>query len=167
MSRMRFACRNRFFFVIVHLEVPFRALHCHHILSAGIGGDHEAFAIAFDMKRQQARRMSSSVDRRYARTRPVSGLNECRTVGERHADIHEKLTIELTRLSHVLAALPEIEFGGTEYIACVRKHRLSAFNQAANMVGMSMREDNDVNVLRPVSRGWRAAPQFVQAGVAC
>src|SRR5262249_25797800 len=51
------ACQP-FFFVIVHFEMPFWSLHGHHILRAGVGGNHETLSPALYMERQQTRRMA-------------------------------------------------------------------------------------------------------------
>src|SRR5262249_54914401 len=66
--------------------------------------------------------------------------------------IFTQFTIKLARLSHVLAALPEIELGSPKYITRIRKNWLIAFNQAPNVVGVSMCDDNNVDVLWHVSR---------------
>ena len=51
----------------------------------------------------------------------------------------------------MLAAFPEIKLGCTEYIAGVRKYRLSTFNQTADVVWVAVRNDNNVDILRLVS----------------
>src|SRR5215813_8122352 len=50
-----------FFLVIVHFEMPFRSLHGHHILRAGVGGNHETLSPALYMERQQTRRMACGI----------------------------------------------------------------------------------------------------------
>src|SRR5262245_55206412 len=52
---------HRFFFVIVHFEMPFRSLHGHHILRAGVGCNHETLSPALYMERQQTKRMACGI----------------------------------------------------------------------------------------------------------
>src|SRR5512136_3430983 len=82
------ARRDRFVFIVIHLEVPFRALHGHYILSAGISSDHETLAVTLDMECQQTGRMPGSVDRGDARHDLIAWLDECRTIGQWHADFY-------------------------------------------------------------------------------
>src|SRR5262249_44160273 len=143
---------HRFFFVIVHFEMPFWSLHGHHILRAGVGGNHETLSPALYMERQQTRRMACGIYGGKCRHDLAPPVFEGLTVSQWHADFHKQFTIKLARLSHVLAALPEIELGGPKYITRIRKNWLIAFNQAPNVVGVSMCDDNNVDVLWHVSR---------------
>ena len=95
--------------------------------------------------------MPKSIDRGDAWHHDVARLDHGGAVGERHNDLHIKLAVELARLAHVLALVPEIELGGAEYVAGVREHRLSALGQAADMIGMTVRDDHDVDILRLVA----------------
>src|SRR5215470_12934230 len=70
------SCCDRLVLVVIHLEIPLGALHCHYVLSARVGSDHDTFAVALDMKCQQAWRMSGSVDRSDARHDFVARLDE-------------------------------------------------------------------------------------------
>jgi hypothetical protein len=131
--------------------MPFRTLDCHYKLRARVRGNHHAFSRAFDVKRQQAGRMACRINSGYAWDDLIAGLNELRTIGQRHANLYEELPIKLAGLSYVFAALPEIKLGSTEHIGGVGKNRLPPFHQTTNVVGMAMRNNNDVDVLRPVS----------------
>ena len=80
------------------------------------------------------------------------------------ASFGKQLQIEFARLAHVLAALPEIELGGAEDIARIGKDRLAAVHQAADMIGMAVRDHDNVDVGRLVA-GLRQAfdqPAFRQ-----
>ena len=74
-----------------------------------------------------------------------------RSIGERQRQLGKQLQIEFASLADVLAALPEIELRGAEDIARLGENRLAAIHQAADMVGMAMRDDNDVDVGRLVA----------------
>src|SRR5262249_30244767 len=147
------AGRDGLFFVVVHLEVPFRTLDCHYKLRARVRRNHHAFSCAFDMKCQQAGRMACRINSGNAWDNLIAGLDELRTIGQRHANLYEELSIKLAGLSYVFAGLPEIELGCTEHIGGVGKNRLPLFHQTTNVVGMPMRKDDDVDVLRLVSSG--------------
>src|SRR6478609_9727041 len=95
--------------------------------------------------------MSGSVDGSDARRDLIARLHERRTVGQRHTNCHEQFAVELARFADILAALPEIELGRPDYIAYIGKHGLSAFVQPADVVRMAMRDDNNVDVFRPVA----------------
>jgi len=80
-----FASGDSLVLVVVHFEMPFRALNGHHVLRACIGGDHDPFAIAFNMEGKQSGRVAGSVDRRNAGNDFVAGLMKVdRSANGRH-----------------------------------------------------------------------------------
>src|SRR4029077_5546422 len=95
--------------------------------------------------------MSGSVDGSDALRDLIARLHERRTVGQRHANCHEQFAVELACFADIFAALPEIELGRAEYIARIGKDGLAAFDQPADVVRMSMRDDNHVDVFRTVA----------------
>ena len=95
--------------------------------------------------------MTRRVDRGDARHHLVARLDHGGAVGERHNDLDVELAVELARLAHVLALVPEIELGGAEHIARVGKHQLAGLGQPADVIGMAVRDDDDVDVLRLVA----------------
>src|SRR4249919_425567 len=68
--------RHGLVLVVIHLEMPFGTLHCHDVLRAGVGGDHETLAAALDMKREQPGRMTGGVDGGDARHDLVARFDE-------------------------------------------------------------------------------------------
>src|SRR5690349_7397867 len=95
--------------------------------------------------------MPRGVNRRYAACDLIARLYECRAIRQWHAYFHEQFAIEFSGLAHVLAAFPEIEFRRTEYITRIGKNRLAAFGESADMVGVPVRGDNDVDIGRFVA----------------
>src|SRR5689334_1682384 len=123
------ARRRRLLLVVVDVELPVRPLERHDVVAAGVGPDQQPLALALDVVGHHAGRMAGHVDRADAARDLVARLDEAGTVGERHRDLDEQLAIELARLAHVLAALPEIELGRAEHVARIGKHRLAALGQ--------------------------------------
>ena len=80
---------HRFFFVVVHLEMPFWTLHRHYVLRARVSGNYDALSLAFDMKRQQTRRMARGIDRGNAGDNLVARLDKLRAVRQRNADLYK------------------------------------------------------------------------------
>ncbi len=80
----------------------------------------------------------------------IPRLDEGRAIGEWRRELHEKLSIELPRLPH-LATQPEIEFRRSEYIARLGKHRRAGFHQPADMIGMTVGDDDDIDIFRPIA----------------
>src|ERR1700676_2727072 len=71
-------------------------------------------------------------------------------VSERYCDFHEQLAIEFSRLAHV-AVLPEIELYSAEHVPRIRKYRFAAFHQSADMIGMAVRDNHHVDILRLIA----------------
>ena len=95
--------------------------------------------------------MAEGVDGADAGRYLVARLDEARRSRERQRKLDEQFAIELARFAHVLAALPEIELGRAENIARIREERLAAVGQAADMVGMAVRDHDDVDVRRLIA----------------
>ena len=142
---------HRLLLFVVDVEMQVRPLQRHHIMAAGVGPIEQALALALDMERQQSGRMPERIDRGDARHHLVARLDHRGAVGERHHDLHVEFAIELARLAHVLALVPEIELGGADDIARVGKHRLAALGQSADMVWVAVGEDDHVDVFRLVA----------------
>src|SRR5512147_3087919 len=100
--------------------------------------------------------MAGGVDGCYAWDDFIAGLDECRTVGQGQADLDVQLAIEFPRLADVLAALPEVEIGGAEDIAGLRKDRFSSLGQPADVIGVPVRENDDVDVFGLVAGGGKS-----------
>src|SRR4029078_4776014 len=141
-----FASSDSLVLVVVHFEMPFRAWHGNHVLRARVGGDHDSFAIAFNVEGKQSGRMAGSIDRCNAGNDFVVWLDKCRPVDKGQASLYKYLPIEFPSLSDVFTALPKIEFRGAEDILCIRKNWFPALREPADMIGMSVRNDNDVDV---------------------
>ncbi len=142
---------HRLLLLVVDVEMQVRPLQRHHIMAAGIGPVEQALAFALYMERQQTGRMSEGVDRADAGHHLVARLDEGRALGERQTDFHVELAVELARLAHVLALLPEVEIGGAEHITRLREHRHAALGQPADMIGMAVGDHHHVDVLRLVA----------------
>ena len=101
--------------------------------------------------------MAGGVDGADARRYVVARLDEARAIRRAAKQLLEELEIELARLAHVLAALPEVELGGAEDVTGVREHRLAAVHQAADVVGMAVGDDHDIDIATAYSRlaPWR------------
>ena len=139
--------------------------------TAAAGMEFDAFppigadpGLEAQMKAGAAGRMAGHVDGADAGRHLVARFDKSGSIRQRQRQLLEELQIEFARLAHVLAALPEIELGGAEDIARIGKDRLAAVHQAADMIGMAVRDHHDVDVGRLVA-GLRQAcdqPAFRQ-----
>src|ERR1051326_3355754 len=145
------ARRDRLLLVVVDVELPLRPLERDDVMPAGVGPDQELSALALDVVRHHPRRMAKHVDRADTGRDLVARLDEARAVGERNRDLYEQLAIELARLAHVLAALPEIELDRAEHVARVGEYRLAALGEPADVVGVAVRDDDHIDVGRLVA----------------
>src|ERR1700694_380664 len=94
--------------------------------------------------------MACRVDGPDSRHDLLACLDKTGPVSERYGDFHEQLAIEFTRLAHV-AALPEIELRSAEHVPGIRKYRFAAFHQSADMIGMAVRDNHHVDILRLIA----------------
>ena len=95
--------------------------------------------------------MAGGIDGVNAWSHCATRLDEGRAVGERLAYPDEHLAIELARLAHILAALPEIELCSAEHVTRIGKHRLAALRQPADVVGMAVSDDDHIDIFRIVA----------------
>src|SRR6185312_7918100 len=95
--------------------------------------------------------MARGVDSRNTGNDFVARLDKRRPVRQRQTYLYEQFSIEFPSLPNVFATFPEIEFRGAENVTGFRKYRLAAFCQPPNVIGMSVRYNDDIDVFRLVS----------------
>src|SRR5258708_28370517 len=120
-------------------------------MTAGVGPVEQSLALALDQVSNHSRRMTCRIDGPDPGHDLVARLDEAGSISKRHSDLHEQLAIEFSCIAHV-TALPEIEFSSAEHIARIGKDRFSAFHQPSDMVGIAVRNDDHVNILRLIAR---------------
>ena len=89
-----FAGGDSLVLVVIHLEMPLRSLHGHHVLCERVSGDHDSLAVTFDVEGKQSGRMTSGIDSRNAGDNFVARLDEGRPVGQGRTYLYIELSIE-------------------------------------------------------------------------
>ena len=99
-------------------------------------------------------------------TTSAPGSRKVGARGERHAELEELLPVAETALADILALDPVVIFGAAEDIAGIGEGRLAAFDEAGDVIGMAVGEDDDVDVLRRIAGGGQQGKEPADAVLA-
>ena len=92
--------------------------------------------------------MAGGVDGGDARKDFVSRLYECRPVRQWATDAPEEIAVAQSGFAHRTALYPESEFGRAENIARPCENGLAVPHEAADMVRVSVRDDDHIDIGR-------------------
>src|SRR5262245_37416464 len=91
------------------------------------------------------------------------GLEECRLFREWDGDLLEHLEVLFARLAH-LAFFPEVELDVAKGDTCIRISWLTIMHQTADVIGMSVGDDDQIHLLRRVSCSHDKIPKMSCGG---
>ena len=145
------ARNRRLLRIVVHGKVPFGVRQRHRVVGHGVRQDHQFLALAFDVIRHVPGGMAEGVDCGHTGDDIVTRLDEARAFAHRLGHRAEHLERRRTEIGNVLTFLPVVEVDAPKYDFGIGKGRLAVGHQITDMVGMTVGDDDDIDILDGVA----------------
>ena len=139
--------------------MPVRPGQRSDLVMGDIAEPEQLFSAAVDMEGQVPRRVTERFDGTNAGGHVVARLEERRLLGQRHHEVAEEGGVFLQVARMLAGRRPEIVLRAADRIARVGKERPPVLDDPADVIGVSVRKNDEIDVLGLNSRGQRVVPR--------